>query len=217
MKEAIDMLTNNPEESQFSLVAIAYTLFGILIIGALFWGEMTKDSCIFKSSGEDKYCFKEEVCYSNHTNSCHERWVVKSHAQDEIDRLYWEKIHKENEERERIRIECYNNGSDYNFSFDIIKDYGLSCNKLKYINDHFIDKSRQVDGGYIEGSYSGLFSYGHIEGQLYQYVTEQTLATGQLVQSTKYHLNCNNEESDRLTDFYTESEFIMYYVERCLQ
>lgn len=140
------------------------------------------------------------------------------------------------------------NASFYNYSFDIIRDYNLSCERIAYINDHFIGKSRQVDGGYIEGSYSGFLSVGHVEGHLYQWVTEGVLATGQLIKYIEYYLDAYNStlrpigisacenylyfdyrsyvspcmdfhidyEETKKVAYYSESDFVMYYISRCL-
>jgi len=141
---------------------------------------------------------------------------IHTFAQDKIDvenkKIEYDKAVKEQNEE----IACWRNGSFYNYTFDIIKDYNLSCSKLAYINDHLIDKTRQVDGGYISGQYSGFIARGHIESHLYQYVTEGVLATGTLVNNINYYTNCRNETKDKKISYYSESDFVMYYVNKCI-
>ena len=92
---------------------------------------------------------------------------VHSYAQDKIDAEN-AKIATETAKAEADRVAaCWANGTFYNYTFDIMHDYNLSCDQLGYINDHLIDKTRQVDGGYISGHYSGFVSYGEVEGHLY--------------------------------------------------
>lgn len=169
----------------------------------------------------DTYC--KEYYTSNLTNSL-PSYVKASHKQDIIDA---ENNQRAWEEQKRIAEQnrlCYEAGKDVAYSFDIKQSYGYNCQKLAYINDHFVDKTRQVDGGYIEGHQSGFgigiwgfgYSSGYIEGQLYDYVTERVSATGMLVQNISYHLNCNQIKSNEVIDYYTESEFVMYYVDNCI-
>jgi predicted small secreted protein len=198
---------------------IIYILFTLFALSALLFAcnDIYGWGCKIQAIGEDRYCANIDISRSNRSSDSDYKWVIKSHKQDAIDsenyRISQEKIRLENE----IRQKCYDDGKDYNFSFDIKKDYNFSCKKIEYINDHFIDKTRQMDGGYISGYFSGLLSYGYIQGQLYEYVTERILATGQLVQNISYHLDCNNVKSNEQIDYYTESKFVMYYVEECIK
>lgn len=142
---------------------------------------------------------------------------------------------KREEQREQDTIRaaqdkiCYLAGTTINKSFDIHKDYGYTCKQLAYINDHFVDHVDQRDGGYIQGSGSGWaggvgpfgFMIGHsstsIEGKFYQYVVTQVSATGHLVQSLSYHLDCREDKHNEIIDYYTEAEFVMYYVDHCIE
>ena len=220
------------------IVGTIIFFIGIYFIFNLMYGI----NCHIKSIGEDKYCMK--IDETNIVGGKY-HFEIRTHSQDKIDEDNRIKKVKEREIKQSQSQECYDKGQDFNYSFDIIKDYGFNCQKLAYINDHFIDKTRQVDGGYIDGSYSGFFSYGHIEGRLYQYVTEGVLATGQLVKSISYHLDCENSTLNpivlihncygygygrldgncnyvesrietKVINYYTESEFVMYYVNKCI-
>lgn len=157
----------------------------------------------------DKYC---QINYYSNFSGSGSYYELRSHKADflaEQERQVIEKERKENEIKEK---QCYDNGYDYHRDLDIIKDYGLSCQKIAYINDHLIDE--KVNGGYIKGSYSGFFSSGHIEGNFD--IMKDSLATGQLVQNISYHVNCRNETTNEEIDYYDESEFVLYYVDRCL-
>ena len=152
-----------------------------------------------------------------------------------------------NRTQDKINKECYEEGKNINASFDLIEDYGFTCNQIEYINNHFILKSEQKDGGTIKGSSSGLFSSGHIEGKFYDWVNTDNLATGKLIKTAKYHLDCkdstlfwkfqyicdsglvfpgetsncgngrNRIKDTRKLTFYTESDFVMYYVDKCMK
>jgi len=167
-------------------------------------------------NGHDKYCYHMPYTgrYMDVSTSPNKYgWEMKSHKQDKIEsdqRAETERIRLEEQKQEE---ECYNNGADYNSSFDLIKDYGLSCKQINYINDHLI--GQKTSGGYIQGSYSGFFSSGKIKGE--SYIITESLALGKLVQSIKYHLDCNKIKSNEIIDYYEESEFVNYYVENCLK
>lgn len=181
-------------------------------------------TCKIKAIGDDKYCKKVYNYYSNLSNDYSISWEVKSKSQDLINEENRRIAQEKTKEQQKIKQECYDNGEDYNISLDIINDYGYNCKKIEYINDHFIDKTRQVDGGYIEGSSSGFvlgytigFNSGYTSGKFYDYVTERVLATGQLVENTQFHIDCNGEKSNEKINYYTESEFVMYYVDNCIK
>jgi hypothetical protein len=184
---------------------------------------------------KDKFCMK--ISDSNLTNSLY-HYEEKSHKQIIIDNSNAEKQRKELDKKNKEAQDCFNKGKWYNQSFDILKDYGFNCAKLEYINDHLIDKSRQVDGGYITSDDYGFLglSRNHVDVHIYQWVTEGILATGQLLKNISYHIDCNNStltpdcfdgwyggdetklcRSDtKQIDYYTEGEFVMYYVNRCI-
>jgi hypothetical protein len=153
---------------------------------------------------------------SNLTNCYIKRYIVKSHKQDLIDEEKF-RIYREEQEEQRLAKElCYNSGYNFNKTFDISVDYGFSCKKLEYINDHLIDNTRKLSSGYIEGYNRGFFSYGYINGEFNQYVTERILATENLIQSIKYHIDCNGDKSEEEVIYYTEGDAVMYYVNNCL-
>jgi hypothetical protein len=103
-------------------------------------------------------------------------------------------------------------------------DYGYTCAQLAYINDHLVDAVTQKDGGYIESSSSsynsGIFSSSRsshrLNVHLKQYVVTRVSATGMLLENWSYHTNCRDEKVDVIEDFYTEAEFVMYYVDNCV-
>jgi len=143
--------------------------------------------------------------------------------------------------------DCYNNGTDLSVYFDLIEDYNLSCDRIGYINDHLIKNHEKMDAGHLKGSYLGFLSDRHVRGQYYQWVTNENLATGRLVKNLTYHLDCNNEthhwytgtvcvsgkknpmetpsclvksegkQDTRRYKYYDEKDFVLYYVERCLE
>lgn len=177
---------------------------------------------------EDKYCIDVANISYDH------EWQMRSHEQD--------KINREKAEQKKIKLQetfdkktaCYEAGYEVNKSFDLLEDYGLSCKKIAYINDHLIDNFEKKDAGYIKGSYSGILSHGSVSGKMYQYVNDRILATGQLVENIYYHTDCENstnkwfiennfwdgkklnKKDTTKIDYFTEEEFVMEYVERCL-
>ena len=227
------MESNKEDKPNWFIILATLTIIGVFLIYLII---PYFSPCISSWFDKDKYCAK--IYDSNLTNSLY-HYEIRSYIQDKINQDEQNRIRKEQIENTRKLEDCFNDGQWYNQSFDIIKDYGLNCDKLRYINDHLIDKSRQVDGGYIDGSYSGFLSYGHIEGHIYQYVTEGVLATGQLPKNISYHIDCQNSslglphpdfnhwtyqsqpdqvrDETKLINYYTESEFVMYYVNRCIK
>lgn len=117
---------------------------------------------------------------------------------------------------EAQRRECSLSGKDYNEIFDLIQDYNLSCERIKYINDHYVTSAEKRDGGYIKGVSSGFFSSGNVKGKFYSWVQTENLATGRLVKEVDSHLNCNGIVDSKVFTYYTESDFIMYYVNNCV-
>lgn len=180
---------------------------------SILWG----NGCRISTIGHPElYCYQDCTLGSCDDYSSDSTFKVGNHT---YNALVAEQQHQQaiyTAEQQRIAQECYNSGKDYAYNFSVFVNYNLTCSKVAYINDHFIDKTRQVDGGYIKGSYSGFFSSGHIEGHLYQYVTEGVLATGQLMKTLNYHLDCNNVTSNKVATYYSESDFVMEYVNKCI-
>lgn len=239
--------TNTNKEEMITYLLIIFFIALILTFLLYLVFIKTETYCKIKIRGDsDKYCFKVRLhgYYENVSGYYYgTEWVIRSHKQDKIDEENRLAHLKEIDEFNKNADECFNSGQWFNQSFDIMKDYNLTCIKLQYINDHLIDKSRQMDGGYISGSYSGFLSYGQIEGKMYDYATEGVLATGQLPERIIYHIDCQNStltkdyyqdsrwyagdsnyvgmrdlsRSDiKEIDYYTESEFVMYYVNNCI-
>ena len=228
-------ITNKKERPNIFVFLTMCLVLTFVALG-LFWSYFGIGCHIKSYFDKDLYCIKDYK--SNITNSDFE-YVARSHKQDKLNEEVRAQRQKELDESNKKNKECFDKGKYYNKSFDIFNDYNLDCKKLAYINDHLIDKSRQVDGGYIDGSYHGLFSYGHIEGRMYDWVTEGILATGQLVKNISYHLDCENStlslprddfehwtyqpqppktrDDTKVIEYYTESEFVMYYVTKCIE
>ena len=180
----------------------------IVVFSALDFISGNYISCHIKSISSDKYC---QVTYlSNISNyQVYEVRSYKAELLKERQRQIQEVERKENKAKEQ---RCYEEGYDYQKDLDIIRDYGLSCKRIAYINDHLIDE--RINGGYIKGSYSGFFSHVSIEGSFD--IMKDSLATGKLIQNISYHINCRNETINQKIDYYDESEFVLYYVQRCL-
>ena len=222
---------------QSILLVIFCLAITLLLTGC--WYDSPKANCEKSiKNNPDLYCYNRWYGVMNNGDDWDDGWAVGSHTTDSV-----------NAEAERARAqarkECYDSGKDYAYSFDIMRDYNLTCSKIAYINDHLIDQTRQVDGGYISGYYSGFFSGGYVEGHLYQYVTEGILATGQLVENISYHIDCHNSTEPLegqcngggrcssnggpwhcceggpmdtvITNYYSESDFVMYYVNKCVK
>lgn len=170
------------------------------------------DCHVIGAFSQDKYCYG--YYSSNYTNEL-KSYVLRSHKQDIIDELNKRLTDLRLIEMEKMDLECYNKGYDYNLSFDIQRDYNLSCVKLDYLNDHLIDNIKEGGGGYISGRYSGFLSHGSIDGRFN--IVQKSLAVGKLVKSMSGHVDCNNQTSNNQIDYYDESEFVIYYTERCLQ
>ena len=198
-------------------VLLMTMMFGIFYFGMLDQHTMGI-KCRFPAMfSKDKYCVSVEEDYGFST------WQRKSHKQDKIDsdnaeiqRIEREKRYKEEEIVRQKAQECYDAGNDYEINISIFEDYDLNCDKIAYINDHLIDSTRQEDGGYISGRYSGFLSSGSVKGEFKEYVTEGVLATGQLAKQLSYHLDCNGKQHNMNIKYYTESEFVMAYVDRCI-
>jgi hypothetical protein len=203
----------------FSLIAVSTIIIFLPILGSLVIFDIgIKCKTIDLFNGEDKYCYHIPIYTNNNYTPIYSQreyfgWEMRSHSQDLIEK-------NKREEEERIRLEkqekerdCFNKGQDYFFSYDIIKDYNLTCKKIEYINNNLIDE--KINGGYIDGRYDGFFSHGKISGSFD--LIKKSLAVGKLVKENNYHLDCNGLKSNEEIKYYEESDFVMYYVERCLK
>ncbi len=161
------------------------------------------------SLDSDKYWVKT---YASNISSSHNGFELRSYSQDKINDEKVKKEYNKRIEEERLKQECYNNGKDYNFYFEIKEDYGYNCNKLKYINDHLIDSTKKLKSG--EYTYRGFFSSG--SGTQYQYVTERISASPDMIRSIKYHIDCNGNKLNEEIKYYTEGDAVMYYVDNCI-
>lgn len=219
------MVDNN--EEQGSWLGVIMLIAIIFIISIMYFSYAQGWGCHIQSVSKDKYCIDESNWRGSHS------WKVRSH---EKDRINSEKAAEEKivwDERYEKKISCYNKGYDYNESFDIFEDYNLTCSKVAYINDHLMDNFEKVDGGYIKGSYSGFLSSGYVEGKSYDYINDRVIATGKLIEKIEYHVDCENltkkwtlqhgwpgkkfvSEDTTKIDYFTEEEFVMTYVNRCI-
>lgn len=204
------------EKEDFHTFIIGIIFFGIIFLIILFcildsaYGISCKAKAMFNN---DSYCaevWEYEFWGDGWV------WKIKSHSADDqaiIDRAEQARIDKENAEATK---RCYDAGHFINETFEI-GDYGFNCAKIDYINDHLMDNFKQMDGGYISGRLSGLFSSGSVDGQMYAYVNDRVVATGKLVQNINYHLDCEDVKHNEQIDYFTEEEFVMYYVEECIE
>ncbi len=198
--------------------------------------KVTEKDCNKQIKGSSElYCYPQVLYGCNTTGwGCLTiiEYQVRNKTQERLDneRVELEKANQAKKEaQDRL---CYVQGYNVNKSLDIMKDYNLSCAKLGYINDHFIDKVTKEDGGYIHGKSSGSVfgfgvgssfgfvsgsSHGEINGQMYQYVATHVLATGQLARQVQFHVNCQENVSDINIDYYNEADFVMYYTNRCIK
>ncbi len=178
-------------------------------------GFVCKTQALFNS---DSYCYQNydyNGRMSNVSNGDYD-WEIRSHKQNEIDKLNRREANRKKQLELDKQKQCYDEGYLINESFNI-SEYGLNCKKIAYLNDHLMDNFKKKDSGYISGSYSGLLSRGYVNGKMYQYINDRVLATGMLVQNINYHVDCEDKKHNEKIDYYTEEEFVMYYVEECIK
>ncbi len=199
--------------SEEEVNGIIIRIFFAVIVLSMFWflcNYAFGVNCHIKSIGSDKYC----VDSSNVTYD--KSWEVRSHEQDRLNNLArQEAIELEKQKQEEFQ-RCYDSGYFVNESFTFI-DYGLTCKRIDYLNNHLMDNFEKMDAGSISGRYSGFFSSGSISGSSYQYVDERVVATGQLIENINYQVDCNGNKHNEQIDFLTEEEFVMYYVMECVE
>lgn len=205
--------------------AVEYLLMSFFVIivtsisfSVIEWqfGHVCKIKSLFD---EDAYCYHNPYIgrHSNVTGSPkYDGWEIRSHKQDELNRLESERIKEEKRQFKIKQKQCYDSGYFVNESFEV-EDYGLTCKKIDYLNDHLMDNFEKRDGGYISGSYSGFLSRGSVKGKSYEYVNERVLATGMLIEDINYHVDCNEVKHNENVDYFTEEEFVMYYVDECVE
>lgn len=209
------------------VMKIIFTLMFISLLSWIYFTELDKNilgiQCKLKALiDDDKYCFKSNTCDGNNITrdyiiyGCIDEFVLRSHSQDKIEQERMMKAQEEFLRQQKEKAACYNSGKDYDYNFTIFGNYNLSCAKIAYLNDHYVDEVKQLNGGYIKGSYSGFVSHGGIEGHLYQYVVVGNLATGKLMKHISYHLDCNNQTSNKVEEYFTKEEFVMTYVDKCI-
>lgn len=171
---------------------------------------------IDKFNGEDKYCsfeYRPSISNVSRSSFIDKHWVIRSHKQDLINKEIRENEYKKRMEEESKRIKCFNEGSDFNFSYDLFNYYSLNCDKLNYLNNHLIDEIHS--GGNMKSVYSGFFSSMKTEVNLL--IVKRSIAAGKLIKNEKYHLDCNLVKSNEVIEYYGDKDFVMYYVERCLK
>ncbi len=201
----------------------------ILIIGFLLMllflvGCSNKLTCKGDVKGSDDLYY-QKIHLSNISSDNSYYCKTRSRAQDN----FLAEQQKQENILQSIRKECYLAGKDYNKTFDLIVHYNLSCEKIAYINDHLLMSSNKRDAGNIKGEVNRFFSNGKLEGNFYQWVYDENLATGELVKNVAYHLDCNNTTShwkkdiqtSKLRDttvfeYYNEKDFVIYYTNNCI-
>lgn len=138
--------------------------------------------------------------------------------------------------------ECYQAGTDFKQNFSLVEDYNITCEKIKYLNDHFLLTSSKKESGTVSQYRSGLFSSYSTETKLHQWVYDEVLATGNLPKYVSYHLDCNNNtknpvvigydghciyspyscqeikyQETKVIKYYSEADFIMHYAHNCIE
>ncbi len=197
------------------LILLFFASLGLFLIFSIMdWATGNEMSCKISSlKSSELYCL--QIPTSNMSNGGY-HWEQFNKTEQKIARdNYVRKQEELRKEKEAEQI-CYNQGYDFEMSFDIMEDYGLSCPKLKYVNDHFIDNFEKKNVGYIRGSYSGFLSHGSLDGEFYQYINNKIMATGNLVENISYHVDCEGTKHNEQIDYYDTGEFVMYYVEECI-
>lgn len=225
LKIIIEAISQKKVEHFIGNVVIG--IIALLLINAIADPHGLGVKCHFKNSRiftDDRYCFWHVQDFVTEYGT----WHVGSHSEDErVAKAYEEAKIREEEARkvqekaEAERQRCYNLGKDFKYYFDIISDYNLSCKKIAYINDHLLDNIVALNGGYIKGNFEEYRFFGSThsdyEAHLTEYVVTGILATGQLMRNISYHVDCNNQTSNVVKEFYNEKEFVMYYVDRCIR
>jgi len=121
------------------------------------------------------------------------------------------------------RLACFNTGRFENYTYDLVKDYNLSCSRIAYMNDHLLLSSTKMKSGTIEGYYSGFLSHGHVSGEFYDWVYSQVMSLNKLPKYTSVHYDCKNTTQDvngadtKIIKYYTPEDFVNYYVQRCIE
>jgi hypothetical protein len=238
------MKDDNSTRTTIVMMILVFALFvGILI----FVGKTMNCDTPFWYS-DDMYKYKHYN--SNHSGSWY-TCKTGSHSADAQRQADKEEARRLAAEQQTERKVCYEAGQFEEYHFDLIEDYDFSCEKIKYINDHFVDKAVEKDGGSIKHvtSRNGFFSSSRssVEIKLKNWVVLQSLPTDVLLKDISYHSDCNNEtkywkkqtvcsdgkifpdETNYCTngktklrdtteaEFYTESDFVMYYVNNCIE
>lgn len=173
--------------------------------------------CKYKAEkNPDVYC---EYYYTGGNRSSDPQYRnlrMGSHQQDALK----EKQRQENLEDKRQALkeeqECYDAGTDIEREYSLFDYYNLTCPQMEYINDHLIQEWEKRDGGHVKTERNGFFTSSSTETQLYQWVELELLATGKLLASESYHLDCNDQESERKETYYDVSDFVMMYVRECV-
>lgn len=187
--------------------------------------------CSYDYLSNDSYFYGADECVS----------VVHNATQERIAR---EKVAAEAQAAAIVQA-CWDNGTSWNESYDLISDYNYTCAELKYLNDHLVDNYVAKDGGRIMNSYHGLLSSNTVDVQIIQYVNERISATGQLPKMIRFHKDCNGNVTVERQDYsvpdgcirissttytcgvgvtsplaiwdYTTADFMMYYAKICVE
>lgn len=205
------------EETRSARMVQAVLVMGLLILiglglqSILSWHNgpyyQTKIGCEWADNTEDAYCQEEYT--SNLTNARY--FVLKSQTQEQTRMRQRE---QENAARATEAL-CWENASTTTERFDIIKDYNISCEQLKYYNDHFVDNYESRESGSISGSQRGLFSYGSFSGSSQQWINIHVSATGDLLKNQTTLTACDGR-NQTTQEYYTTANLISYYANKCI-
>lgn len=191
----------------------------------------------------------ELYMYKHYTSNISNNYVCKigNRTEDKINAELKEKEQIEYNRIKKLNVDCYRNGSNYNYNFDLIKDYEFTCKQIEYINNHFIRIAEEHDGGTATKEFrsSTFFTSASdkVTIKLKDWVGVDKLPTDMLLKNISYHLDCKNStleanprhdvqlcgvgcttwnpDSYKRHDttkiiYYTESDFVMYYVNNCI-
>jgi len=165
------------------ILLIIVIIFGFII-------SPNRIKCEGEATHPDLYYFKE---YKSNLSNSRYNCVIRSHF---ADRLAAEKKRRQQQQFDMLqqqRKECYEQGQFYNLSFDLRADYNFTCEEIDYINSHLIIRSERKDGGSIKAEYRGFLSSHTVDTKLYDWVNTHNLATGKLIKTAYFHLDCNRE------------------------
>lgn len=221
---------------------IILILIGIFIIYPLVKGL----NCGGTPDKDNPELYYYKAYASNASNDMRYRCRVGNHTENQLIEQARQEQQKINEMKQAERKACYDKGQDYNVTLDLRGDYGFTCEQIEYVNDHFILGSERKSAGDVEIRHRTFFTSHTTKVKLYDWVNTEYLATGKLTKNAVYHRDCDGNTlywkpqticdngkifpdevsycggaQTKVRDtmqktFYTEADFIMYYVDNCI-